>query len=114
MSQYRPDPQKYSQEDIKAWQRREDKMKAEKLDLETIAMLINAAGVTLEYKKHLKQNYHMLKDQYHTCDQMVTGYQNTKKCLDAEFLEYCRKKTKKLFFKMRVLENAHPWLLAIP
>ena len=112
-AQFEPDPLKYPPEFIQTWRRGKEKMEAEKLDLKTIAMLINAAGVTTEYKKHLKQNYHMLKDQYHTCDQFVQGHQNAKKCLDPDFVEYCHKKKRKLFFKMRVWESAHPSLLEL-
>ena len=108
MSQFRPDPKRYTKQQIDTYLKEEKRRQAEKNDLDSIAMTLGSARVEDAYKAHLKQNYHMLNDQYQTCVQITNGQQNELGFLDPNFVEYCKKKQRKLLFKKRVWENAHP------
>ena len=79
-------------------------------ELADIARNINAVRVTAEYMEHLKQNYHMLSDQYQACLQIAQGKQKEGGFLDPAFFQYCDTKKRKLFLKMKVWESAHPSL----
>ena len=111
MSRYDPDHPRFPAHYRQILDRQTEKIQAEKHDLDAIAIAIHAVHVTPEYMEHLKQNYHVLYDEYYTCWNIAKGDQKDGGFLHPAYVEYCDKKQKELFFKLKVLECAHPSLL---
>ena len=110
MSRFDVDNRLVSEHAKNTFDSHQGKIQAAEHDLAAITRNIHAVHVTSEYIKYLKQNYHVLSDQYQACLQIAKGDQTEGGYLDQAFLEYCDKKQKKLFFKLKMWESAHPSL----
>jgi len=81
---------------------------AERYDEQIIAIVIGT--IQPEYKKHITTHYHVLFEEFSTCQQIATGKVSELPLEDVDYHNYCDKRQQKLVWKLKVLEAAHPWL----